>query len=67
MEYLEDLRLGRVPAGAIDEDDLIELEKWQVPAVVGLTVSIGPALEPGVGEEPNPPAQTPVPLPVEVC
>ena len=49
VEYLEDLRLGRVLAGGIDEDDLIELEKWQVPAVVGLTVSIGPALEPGVG------------------
>jgi predicted phage baseplate assembly protein len=67
VEYLENLRLGRVLAGGIDEDDLIVLEKWQVPAVVGLTVSIGQALEPGVDEEPNPPAQTPVPLPVEVC
>ena len=67
MEYLEDLRLGRVLAGGIDEDDLIVLEKWQVPAVVGLTVSIGQALEPGVGEEPTPPPKTPVPLPVEVC
>jgi hypothetical protein len=68
VEFLEDLRLGRVLAdGGIDEDDLIGLEKWQAPAVVGLTVSIGPALEPGVGEEPTPSPKTPVPLPVEVC
>lgn len=68
VEYLENLRLARVTAGGgIDEDDLVELEKWQVPAVVGLTVSIGPALEPGIDEEPVPPAQTPVPLPAEVC
>lgn len=67
VEYLEDLRLGRVEPGGLAERPLIELEKWQVPAVVGLTVSIGPALEPGAGEEPNPPGRTPVPLPVEVC
>jgi predicted phage baseplate assembly protein len=67
VEYLEDLRIGQVRAGGIDEAELIVLEKWQVPAVVGLTVSIGPALEPGAGEEPTPPAKTPVPLPVEVC
>jgi predicted phage baseplate assembly protein len=67
VEYLENLRLGRVRSGGVDEEDLVELEKWQVPAVVGLTVSVGPALEPGVGEEPTPPARTPVPLPVEVC
>lgn len=68
VEYLENLRLARVlTGGGIDEDDLVQLEKWQVPAVVGLTVSIGPALEPGVDEQPVPPAQTPVPLPVEVC
>jgi predicted phage baseplate assembly protein len=67
VEYLENLRLGQVQAGVVDETDLIALEKWQVPAVVGLTVSIGPALEPGAGEEPSPPSRTPVPLPVEVC
>jgi predicted phage baseplate assembly protein len=67
VEYLENLRLGQVQAGVVDETDLIALQKWQVPAVVGLTVSIGPALEPGAGEEPSPPGRTPVPLPVEVC
>ena len=67
MEYLEELKLGRAQNGGFVEDPLIELEKWQVPTVVGLTVSVGTALPLGVGEAPEPPRHTPVPLPVEVC
>ncbi|WP_412543357.1 putative baseplate assembly protein [Longispora sp. K20-0274] len=47
--------------------DLILLERWEVPEVVGLTVVEGPALPPGAPYEPAPPKGTPVPLPPEVC
>lgn len=67
VEYLEELKLGRPQNGSFIEDPLIELEKWQVPTVVGLTVSVGTALPLGVDEAPEPPRHTPVPLPVEVC
>jgi len=67
VEYLEGLRLGRVTGTTAAEQELIVVERWQVPAVVGLAVAIGPAPVPGAGESPQPPEKTPVPLPVEVC
>ncbi len=67
VEYLQDLLLGRVTATGIVEQSLIELERWQVPAVTSLTVSLGDPLDLGVTETPEAPPGVPVPLPVEVC
>ena len=47
--------------------ELIELEPWQLPTIVGLTVSAGPPLPLGTQEAPPAPDKVPVPLPVEVC
>jgi predicted phage baseplate assembly protein len=67
VEYLQDLLLGSVTAGGIVESSLIQLERWQVPAITGVTVSVGDPLKFGEKETPKPPPKVPVPLPVEVC
>jgi hypothetical protein len=67
VEYLEDLLLGRVTATGVVAESLIPLEKWQVPTIAGLNVSIGQPLKLGASESPAPTPGTPVPLPVEVC
>jgi predicted phage baseplate assembly protein len=67
VEYLQDLLLGWVTAAGIVQESLIDLERWQVPAITGLTVAIGDPLDFGQQEAPKPPPGVPVPLPVEVC
>jgi hypothetical protein len=67
VEYLQDLLLGRITTTGITEQSLIELERWQVPAITSLTVSLGAPLDLGVTETPEKPPGVPVPLPVEVC
>jgi hypothetical protein len=67
VEYLQDLLLGRVTATGVVQQSLIELEKWQVPAIAGFTVSVGNPLKFGQKEAPQAPPKVPVPLPIEVC
>ena len=70
VEYLVGLRLGRLVGTAIAADDLVELEKWQVPTITSLGVSVGAPLPLGTPEAPTSdqdPDHIGVPVPVEVC
>ena len=69
MEYLEALRLGQIIGNTIVSMDRVELSKWQVPTIAGLTISVGLALDLGVPEAPatGDDDDVSVPLPVEVC
>ena len=72
VEFIEDLRLA-VPdgAGGWTDQPLVQLQPWQVPELVDITVVQGQPLAPGSGYQPNPstdPAGTVIaPLPREVC
>ena len=51
-------------------DQRVELEKYEVPEVIGISVEEGPVtLDPGEAIQPQPPEKPPVPVPVprEVC
>lgn len=69
VEYIVQLRLGRILGTTIDERETVELATWQVPTIGSLTVSVGNAPALGVSEQPAPVEQgkIPVPVPVEVC
>ncbi len=70
VEYLAGLRVGEIVNGAVQEGPLIELKKWEVPAIGTATVVPGNPLPPGVDPTPKPPPPTQppiVPLPPEVC
>ncbi|MFL6164109.1 MAG: putative baseplate assembly protein [Jatrophihabitantaceae bacterium] len=67
VDYLEGLILAAVVNGTASEQELIELERWQVPAVVDVSVVAGPPLPPGTAYQPAPPPKVLVPLPPEVC
>jgi predicted phage baseplate assembly protein len=74
VEFVEGLRLA-VGAGTTprtwSERDLIQMQRWQLPELVAITVVQGTPLPPGEGH-PAPPSTVPagtvlVPLPREVC
>jgi predicted phage baseplate assembly protein len=68
VEYIEDDLLLGVPQGsAVDQVGKVDLERWQVPQLVDITVVAGPPLPLGDTYEPPPPPKIPVPLPPEVC
>ncbi|KRE60005.1 hypothetical protein ASG92_22235 [Arthrobacter sp. Soil736] len=68
VEYLSGFRFAAVDdTGSAVPVDLLELEKWEVPEIVSLTVVAGEPLPPGGTYEPDPPESFPVPLPPEVC
>ena len=48
-------------------DGVVQLQKWQVPQLAGITVSDGDPLPVGATLEPAPPQRIPVPLPPDVC
>ena len=70
VEYVEDdLQLG-VPAdaGGWTTGPLVELDRWEVPQLVAITVVEGPPLPVGTGYEPGSPDDPAlVPLPPDVC
>lgn len=68
VEFIEDDLLLGVPQGTgVDKVSKLELERWQVPQVVDITVVSGPPLPLGDSYEPSAPPKIPVPLPPEVC
>jgi len=68
VEYIEDdLLLGVPRPGGVGQVSRVDLERWQVPQLVDITVVSGPPLPLGDTYEPTPPEKTPVPLPPEVC
>jgi len=67
VDYLEGLILAAVSSGTATEQELIELQRWQLPAVVDVSVVAGPPLPPGTAYQPAPPPKVLVPLPPEVC
>jgi hypothetical protein len=71
VEYIEDDLLLGVPQGApatgVTQVSKLDLERWQVPQLVDITVVAGPPLALGDSYEPAPPPKVPVPLPPEVC
>jgi hypothetical protein len=68
VEYIEDDLLLGVPQGsAVNQVSKVDLERWQVPQLVDITVVAGPPLPLGDTYEPPPPPKIPVPLPPEVC
>jgi hypothetical protein len=71
VEYVHGLTLARHAEGQPDAAaDTIELDRWQVPELRGITVVRGQPLPPGKGYQPGAPpdpASPLVPLPREVC
>jgi predicted phage baseplate assembly protein len=67
VEYLHDLKLATVGSSEPVPRETIELQRWQSPKVLDLSVVSGPPLAPGEAYEPDPPAKPPVPLPLDVC
>ena len=68
VEYLEGLLLATMAPGAQPvQQELISLERWQVPELVEITVVAGPPLPPGSVYAPAPPDKVLVPLPPDVC
>lgn len=68
VEFIEDdLLLGVPQETGVDKVGKLELERWQVPQLVDITVVSGPPLPLGDSYEPTPPEKIPVPLPPEVC
>jgi len=67
VEYLEGLLLGEDTASGLAERELIDLNRWELPELVQITVVRGSPLPVGAEVEPQPPDKTPVPLPPEVC
>lgn len=74
VEYLQELLLGEVATDAAGNPvavpaDLVVLDKWQVPTITSLTVTVGNPLPLGTPEQPQPPSGgvVGVPIPVEVC
>lgn len=70
VEYLEDLQL----VGWDENNQIIrttvDLDKNEVPELIGITVEVGPVtVDPGAAIEPQPLTDIPVPIPVikEVC
>lgn len=71
VEYVVGTRLAIVTTEAdgtqvLDEVDLVELDKWQLPEIVAIDVVRGDPPAPG-STPAEPSGQVPVPLPPEVC
>ena len=68
VEYVTGSALG-VPdgSGGHTAADVVELERWEVPELVGLAVVSGDPLPIGEAYQPPPPDGIPVPLPPDVC
>ncbi|MGH3991058.1 MAG: putative baseplate assembly protein, partial [Pseudonocardiaceae bacterium] len=67
VEFLHGLRLAVPGPGGPREVNLVPLERWEVPALTGITVVAGQPLPPGVAYAPAPPESVLVPLPPDVC
>lgn len=67
VEFLEGLLLATFTASGPVPQELVTLQRWQVPELAEVTVVSGQPLEPGTAYEPGPPAKVPVPLPPDVC
>lgn len=67
VEYLEDLKLGEYTDSVLDEEELIDFERWELPALAHITVVKGSPLALGAEVEPEPPKKPVIPLPPEVC
>jgi hypothetical protein len=70
VDFLEGLDVaGRDPKTQEWVTGPVELNLWEVPVLVEITVVDGPQLQPGVAIGPVTPPKTPVPIPIlrEVC
>jgi predicted phage baseplate assembly protein len=65
VDYLQGLQLAE--EGVAGTTELVNLQRWEVPEVVNVTVVPGPPLPPDQPVGPTPPAHTPVPMPPDVC
>jgi hypothetical protein len=68
VEYVTGSALG-VPdgSGGYTPESVVELQRWELPQLVDLSVVAGPPLPIGAPYQPAPPDGIPVPLPPDVC
>ncbi|MGW4095831.1 putative baseplate assembly protein [Mycobacterium sp. NPDC004974] len=67
VEYMTGLLLAVPGSTGYHTVETVELKRWEMPEIVGLTVVSGEPLPAGVPYEPAPPETEPVPLPPDVC